>query len=99
MTAIDRVRRTQRVLGAAAFIYAFTWGISAALALIAVVGFASLAIAGIRDDIAVYQTAAPIIGLLVAALLLWRRRHVVSTSRVALWIEERVPQLNYSLVT
>ncbi|MFL5611948.1 MAG: hypothetical protein ACJ78G_14690, partial [Gemmatimonadaceae bacterium] len=99
MTAIDRVRRTQRVLGAAAFIHAFTWGISAALVLIAVVGFASLAIPGIRDDGAVYRTAALIIGLLVAALLLWRRRHVVSTSRVALWIEERVPQLNYSLVT
>ncbi|MFL5462729.1 MAG: DUF4175 family protein [Gemmatimonadaceae bacterium] len=99
MTAIDRVRRTQRVLGAAAFIQAFTWGISAALVLIAVVGFASLAIPGIRDDIAVYRTAGLVIGLFVTALLLWRRRHVVSTTRVALWIEERVPQLNYSLVT
>jgi hypothetical protein len=32
-------------------------------------------------------------------VILWRSRHFVSTSRVALWIEERIPELHYSLVT
>ena len=37
--------------------------------------------------------------VLVAAALLWRDRGVFSLERVALWIEERVPSLEYSLVT
>ena len=31
--------------------------------------------------------------------MLWRRRRFVSMDRVALWIEERIPELRYSLVT
>ena len=38
-------------------------------------------------------------GVGVVAILLWRSRHFVSTGRVALWIEERIPELHYSLVT
>jgi hypothetical protein len=38
-------------------------------------------------------------GLIVAAFFIWRARHVVSFARVALWIEESLPRLQYSLVT
>jgi hypothetical protein len=38
-------------------------------------------------------------GILTAAGVLWRGRHVWSIQRVALWLEEQVPSLQYALVT
>jgi energy-converting hydrogenase Eha subunit B len=38
-------------------------------------------------------------GCLTAAVVLWRGRHVWSIQRVALWVEEQVPALQYALVT
>jgi hypothetical protein len=38
-------------------------------------------------------------GIAVAAALLWRGRHAWSVPRVALWVEERVPTLQYAFVT
>lgn len=99
MTALERVRRTQRILGAAALTQAFAWGLAAALATVATISFASLAIPRLRNDSAFDQLVALGIGGAVAAVLLWRSRHFVSTNRVALWIEERIPGLHYSLVT
>jgi hypothetical protein len=99
MTAFDRVRRTQRILGAAALTQAFAWGLAAALAILAMISFLSLAIPRLRNDSTAYATIALIVGAAVAAALLWRSRHFVSTNRVALWIEERVPELHYSLIT
>jgi len=99
VTAIERVRRTQRILGAAAATQAFAWGLAAALATVAAISFASLAIPRLRNDSALDQLIALVIGGAVAAVLLWRSRHFVSADRVALWIEERIPDLNYSLVT
>ena len=37
--------------------------------------------------------------LWAAALVLWRGRASRSVERVALWIEERAPELRYALVT
>jgi hypothetical protein len=99
MTVFDRVRRTQRILGAAAFTQAFAWGLAAALAIVAAISFVSLAIPRLRADSMEYETVAVIVGGAVAAAILWRSRHFVSTKRVALWIEERIPELQYSLVT
>jgi hypothetical protein len=99
VTARERVRRTQRILGAAALTQAFAWGLAAALATVATISFASLAIPRLRNDSALDELIALVIGGAVAAVLLWRSRHFVSTNRVALWIEERIPALHYSLVT
>jgi hypothetical protein len=99
MTALDRVRRTQRILGAAALAEAFAWGLAAALATVATISFASLAIPRLRNDSALDELMALVIGGAVAAVLLWRSRHFISTDRVALWIEERIPALHYSLIT
>jgi len=99
MTVIERVRRTQKILGAAALTKAFAWGLAATLAILATISFLSLAIPRLRTDSALYGTIALIVGAAVAAAILWRSRHFVSTNRVALWIEERIPELHYSLVT
>jgi len=99
MTVIERVRRTQKILGAAALTKAFAWGLAATLAILATISFLSLAMPRLRTDSALYGTIALIVGAAVAAAILWRSRHFVSTNRVALWIEERIPELHYSLVT
>jgi len=99
MTVLDRVRRTQRILGAAALTEAFAWGLAAAVAILATISFLSLAIPRLRGDSTRYATIALIVGAAIAAAILWRSRHFVSTNRVALWIEERIPELHYSLIT
>jgi len=99
MTARERVRRTQRILGAAAVTQALAWGLAATLAIVAVISFVSFAIPRLRDDSALAEIIALLLGVAVAGILLWRSRHFASKSRVALWIEERVPELHYSLVT
>ena len=99
MTAIERVRRTQRILGAAAVTGALMWGLAATLAILATLSFASLAVAALRNDTALQLVFALLVGLTTTGALLWRRRHFASSSRVALWIEERIPELHYSLVT
>jgi hypothetical protein len=99
MTVFDKVRRTQRILGAAALTQAFAWGLAAALAIVAAISFVSLAIPRLRGDSMEYETIAVMIGGAVAAAILWRSRYFVSTKRVALWIEECIPELHYLLVT
>ena len=92
MTALERVRRTQRILGAAAVAQALAWGLAATLGIVAASSF-------LENYSSLQNVVAPAIGVLVAGVLLWRRRYFVSTNRVALWIEERIPALHYSLVT
>jgi hypothetical protein len=99
MTALERVRRTQRILGVAAVGQALAWGITAALGIVILTSLASLAFPRFRTDTAFHGIAPIIEAVTVMALLLWRRRHFVSMDRVALWIEERIPELQYSLVT
>jgi hypothetical protein len=92
MTAIERVRRTQRILGAVAVTHAVAWGLAAALLIASGSAF-------LRNGSAAIVVAGAVIGLAIAVALLWRARHSLSTSRVALWIEERIPDLQYALVT
>jgi len=99
MTALDRVRSTQRILGAAAVAQAIVWGLTAALGIVAINAFASLVFPSLRDDSVVRGIAPLVEAVTVTAIMLWRRRHFVSRDRVALWIEEHVPELRYSLVT
>ena len=99
MTALERVQSTRRILGVAAVTQAIVWGITAALGIVAINAFGSLAFPGLRDDSVVTGFAPLIEGVTVTGLMLWRRRRFASIDRVALWIEERIPDLRYSLVT
>ena len=99
MTAVERVRRTQRVLGAAAVMQAVAWGAAVTLVVLAAVSFASLAVPRVRSDSTLYLSIALLLGVAVTGFQLWRSRYLVSSGRVALWIEERLPDLQYSFVT
>lgn len=99
MTAIERVIRTQRVLGAAAVAQALGWGVASAFLILAVISFGSLLRPGFGTNEARNAAIAVSAGTLIAAGLLWRSRRFTSRNRVALWIEERIPSLHYSLIT
>ncbi|MFL5508850.1 MAG: hypothetical protein ACJ79J_04575 [Gemmatimonadaceae bacterium] len=98
MTALQTVRRAQRIVATAAVVRALALGVTASLVVLALGSFASLAFPPLAHPSGA-SAAAVFVGLLVAAMLLWRARHFVSPSRVALWLEERAPGLQYSLVT
>ena len=91
MTPLERVRRTRDTLAAAIVASAALWGAAAAL----VAHVVMTLIAGARAA----DLAAVVVGLAVAGRQLGRTRAVWSLERTALWVEERVPVLQYSLVT
>jgi hypothetical protein len=99
MTALERVARTQRMLGAAAITHALAWGLAATFGILALISFAGLVAPGIANSGPSHLWIAAFTGVLVVVALLWRSRHFVSRGRVALWIEERIPSLHYSLIT
>ena len=87
------------MLVAGVLVSAFAWGAGVYLASLAIVaGVASL----IQNPGLAGTFALPIsliLGLGAMLVVLWRGRRVASTSRVALWIEERLPRLHYALIT
>ncbi len=99
MTAIERVKSTRRILGLGAFAQAIAWGLAVALGILAVMSFATLVNPEIAGGARWQFRAAIFAGLMVFGVFLWRSRHVGSVNRVALWIEERIPNLQYALVT
>ena len=99
MTAIERVARTQRLLGATVIARAIAWGLAATFAILAIVSFAALASQSLASREQSLIAIALASGLLVAGTLIWRSRHFASRHRVALWIEEHDPSLEYALVT
>lgn len=76
--------RARTVLTAVLVAAALLWGAAVALLLYSVVALWAVGVT---------------VGLLTVVALLWRGRHVRSLERVALWIEERAPALQYALVT
>lgn len=99
MTAVERVTRTQRILGGAAIVQALGWGLAVAFGILGLISFAALVLPRLEQDGSAHLAIAIAGGAIVATALLWRSRFFSSQSRVALWIEERVPALEYSLVT
>ena len=99
MTARARVRRAQyRMLGTVA-LAALLWGAVLAMTVVSLAAGANAVVplgATAREIIIplTIVTAAAAVGL-----VLWRGRAARSIERVALWIEEREPSLNYTLVT
>ncbi|MEO7040651.1 MAG: DUF4175 family protein [Gemmatimonadaceae bacterium] len=98
MTAEHRVARTQSQLRVVLILSALLWTgavLLAVLALELVVGAWSHTggIGGWNWNVALS------IGVLSGCWVLWRGRYVLSKRRVALWMEERHPPLQYALVT
>jgi hypothetical protein len=99
MTALERVRRTRTVLGAGAIAQSLGWGAATALAILAAFSFATLVDPRFADENSLQWGFAIASGFATTMYFLWRARHVGSIPRVALWLEERVPSLEYALVT
>ncbi|MBA3342795.1 MAG: hypothetical protein H0T48_13290 [Gemmatimonadaceae bacterium] len=99
MTAIQTVRRTRATLALAGAGQAVAWGSAAGFFLLAALAFAAKLFPSVANASGWPIVAAIVSGLITSGALLWRSRHVVSPDRVALWLEERIPGLEYSLVT
>lgn len=99
MTTVDRVRRTQRSLGVVVGSAVLLWAAAALFALLALGALlgAKLALTpAVRGTVPVIAAAGAVVTL---AVLAWRGRFAWSFGHVALWIEERAPELRYVLVT
>jgi len=99
MTAFERVQRTKRVLSVIIGSGAIFWAAAAVFATLIVgallVAFVALpAASGL-----IVRLLAGLAGIGTLAYLLYRGRFAWSFPRVALWIEERAPELRYALVT
>lgn len=99
MTSIQRVRRARQLLGIGAVTAAVAWGVTTSVGILliaSIVTWIAPTTSLSTRFLAIVSLAA---GLLVVGVLMWRARHVVSFARVALWLEESLPRLQYSLVT
>ena len=96
MTSLDRLRRARRAVLSALGARAVLWGAALGLAIFAAV--ALLASASTRAGV-----AAPLLGaaagVAAAAWALARAAKRATLPAVALWVEERMPALDYALVT
>ncbi len=99
MTALTRLRRTRALLVAIEALAALLWAAAAALATLLLIALLDRAIA-LPTPVRAPLAALPWLAALAAATASgWRARHILAPARVALWIEERVPALQYRLVT
>lgn len=99
MTPGQSVRRAQAVLSVAAAVSALAWGGFGAAAVLAAAASVDLWIGLGRTVRQLVPAAGYMAGLAAFAVSLWRYRRVTSRSAVALWIEERRPELGFALVT
>jgi hypothetical protein len=99
MSAITRVRRARALLLTTVAGASLLW---AAAAVVVPLGLAALADLLVPLPVAVRRVAVPLaLATAVAALLvvLWRGRHARALGRVALFLEERLPELHFALAT
>lgn len=96
MTTMERVSKVQRVMATGAVAAAVIWGVAAAMGVLAITILMHPWLSRTGDP---RRTPAIIELLVVTSLMLWRVRHVLSRRRVALWLEEKLPALQYALVT
>ena len=95
MRPLERVRRTRRTLAAAIAVRAALWGVCTAF-IVGAIGIVMTRRAEASTAAVWALAAVAALGVLVQLLAAWRR---LTVPRVALWIEERVPRLEYALVT
>lgn len=97
--ARERVRATQWLLALALLAKAALWAlavVTSAVGIAALVDLITPVAFTIRELVRPVAISA---GAIAAVVVIWRGRRVRSTERVALWIEEHVPWLEYRLVT
>ena len=96
MSALATLRATRRALRATIVVRALLWGAAAALLV-----FGAMAFAGRWSAVApaAARAAAAGAGVVVALALAVRAVRRATLPAVALWVEERVPGLDYALVT
>ena len=99
MTALERVASARRTLGAAVGARALLWAAALAASLFAIAGIADWLVGAPRAVRALALPAAILLALAAASYAIWRGRGVRSLDAVALWLEERVPELRYALVS
>jgi hypothetical protein len=87
------------LIGAAAIAQSLAWGFACTFAILAAISFGSLVKPGFDKHTEANLIVAVVGGSMVAGWFLWKARRFTSVDRVALWIEERIPDLQYSLVT
>lgn len=98
MTAALRVAHAQSRLRIALLLSALLWTGAILLAVLAVELMAGTWAHGDRFRGWDWYVALAI-GVCSGCWVLWRGRYVVSARRVALWMEERMPSLQYALIT
>jgi hypothetical protein len=99
MTPHQRVRRTRAVLLSAVVARALLWSAAAGAAVIGGAALLDLLVDLPREMRRLTTPLAWAAGAVVLLALLWRGRHTRFLTSTALWIEERVPSLQYALVT
>lgn len=99
MTAIDQVRRTKRGLGLVAGVTGAMWGSGVTFGVLVAAMLLSLLVPLAPGFRAAVLPLALLAGSGTLFFVLWRRRFVWSVPRVALWVEERAPELRYALMT
>ena len=78
---------------------ALAWGAGAAYSLVLGAALVDLAVPLASRREGRFSSLGILAAVAVSAALLWRDRSVLSLTRVALWIEEHFPSLEYALVT
>lgn len=91
MSAVERAGRARLLLAVIAAAAALSYGAAAAAVMVAGANLGMLPGSA--------QIPALLIGVVVASAVAWRWRWVRSPQHVALWLEERIPELQYALVT
>jgi len=99
MSIREHVRRARRRLLATVSLAALLWAAAAGCAIITIAGLVRLATPLPRPVHAALWPLAALAALAALGTILWRWRAVRSLERVALWIEERQPELRFALVT
>ena len=99
MTALERVVSARRTLGAAVLLRSMLWALAVAASFMASGGTIDWLVGAPRAVRALVLPAAVLLALAALAFILWRGRKVRELPVVALWLEERVPELRYALLS
>lgn len=99
MNARARVSTTRQQLSAAVIGASLGWGLAGAMILLLLAGLGDLAFGLAYEIRVVTRVGAIVLGIVAALFVLFRNRGAWRSDRVALWLEEMAPALNYALVT
>lgn len=99
MSVFSRLRSVRTTLASGVFLRAVIWGVAVGLTLIVGAALADFAVPISAQTRAVLLVLAIVASIATALAVGWRDRSVMSLQRVALWIEERFPALEFVLVT